>query len=392
MRMSVFDAIRRSKRLDVVGRRVLVRADLDVIRSPQGAVLDDAPLRLLLPTIRPLLAQRAKVILAATYGGDDQPDGVAKRLGQLLGVEVAVLGASFEREVQTLSEGQIALTPSLDTIIPSGDSVEKATWAASVASSIDVYMLDGLVAAAGGDPSVVDLPRLVMSRGAGPVVSAGLDIYKEAVEAPATPYALVLGGSSLTRLLPLTTALLPSCTDILVGGAVANTFLVAQGWRPGSSPYEAGALNDATEILRVASANNVQMHMPVDAVVRVQPSPGVAPIYDVRRLDRSFQPEEAAVDVAIETCNAYRAILSRSATALWVGLMGDCSIEETQSGSLRVGTAVGEARRAFVAGADTVAAALFFALDGRLRPIPGGDTGLALLSGQPFPGLEALKR
>lgn len=151
-------------------------------------------------------------------------------------------------------------------------------------------------------------------------------------------------------------------------------------------------MRDATELLRVARAHDVKVHMPVDAVVRVQASPGVAPTYDVRRLDRTFLPEEAVVDVAIETCNAYRDVLCRCTTALWAGLMGDCSIEETQSGSLRVGAAVGEARRAFVAGADTVAAALFFALDGRLRAMPGGDAGLALLSGQPFPGLDALAR
>lgn len=388
----MYDAVPRLKRLDVIGRRVLVRADLDVIRSPQGAVLDDAPLRLLLPTIRPLLGQRAKVILAASYSGDDEPDGVAARLGELLGTEVAVLGPHFEREVHLLGEGQIALTPSLDAIMPDGDPAERAAWAAAVAASMDVYVLDSVIAAQNADPSVVDLPRLMTTRGAGPLVSAALDIYKEAVEAPAAPYALVLGGPSLTRLLPLTTALLPSCTDILVGGAVGNTFLVAQGWKPGGSPYDAVALADATEILRLAATHNVRMHMPIDAVVRLRPPQGTAARYEVRRLDRAFLPEEAAVDVAIETCNAYRDVLSRSTTALWLGLMGDCSVEETQSGSLRVGAAVGEARRAFVAGAETVAGALFFALDGRVRPVPGGDTALALLSGQHFPGLQALKR
>src|SRR6185312_1437490 len=134
------------------------------------------------------------------------------------------------------------------------------------------------------DALVVDVPTLLPARGAGPLVSAALDAYGELVEAPAAPFGLVLGGASLKRLLPLTTALLPHCTDVLVGGAVANTFLVAQGWKAGGSAYEPQALSDAAEILRAGRAGNVRFHFPVDAVVRTS-SPGVAPVYDVRRLD-----------------------------------------------------------------------------------------------------------
>jgi phosphoglycerate kinase len=389
--MSEYELVPRMKQLDVVGRRVLVRADLDVLRSPQGAVLDDAPLRAILPVLRPLLAQRAKVILASTYRGDDPPEGVARRLGELLGTQATVLGTSFERDAKLLSEGQLALTRSLDALLPTGDADERTAWALGVAGSIDVYVLDGLQAALTGDASVVDLPPLMTSRAAGPLVSAALDVYKEAVEAPEAPYALVLGGSSLIRLLPLVTALLPFCTDILVGGAVANTFLAAQGWKPGGSPVDPGGLRSAQQVLEDARGRGVRMHMPIDAVVRVSP-PGRPPTYEVRPVDRGFAPEEAVVDIAVETCNAYREALSGCATALWAGLMGDCSIEETQSGSLRVGEAVGEARRAFVAGEDTLGAAVFFGLDGRLRAVAGGDAGLTLLAGLPLPGLEALKR
>ena len=391
--MSAFDAVPRLRRLDVIGRRVLVRADLDVTRSPQGAVLDDAPLRLLLPTLRPLLAQRAKVILAATYSGDDSPEGVAARLGELLGLDVPVLGKAFEVDVRLVGEGQLALTPSLEGLVrQDAEAPEKKEWAERVAASIDVYVLDGLHAAQWGDPSVVELAPLLVSRAVGPLVAAALDIHRDVVVAHDPPYALVLGGASVKRLLPLVTALLPFCTDILVGGPVGNTFLAAQGWQPGGSPYDPSEVPDAKEILRLAASGNVKVHLPVDAVVREQASRRATPTYAVVRLDRELRAEEAALDVAIETCNAYRAVLCRCTTALWVGLMGDCSIEETQSGSLRVGHAVSEARRAFAAGEDTVGGAYFFALDGRLRAVPGGESGLDLLSGQAFPGLEALKR
>jgi phosphoglycerate kinase len=394
--MGKFESIPRLSRLDVRGRRVLLRADLDVPQSPQGAVLDDAPLRQLLPTIRGLLGERAKVVLAADYTGQQSPEGVAARLGELLGVDVVVLGPHFEKEVRLLAEGQIALTPGLASVMPpagadASATAKQAAWAASVAAAFDVYVLDGLRAARGNDPLVSDVPRRLSSRGVGPLVGVALDAHRELVDAPATPYALVLGGASLPRLRPVMTALLPHCTDVLFGGALANTLLVAQGWRPGGSLYEPDALDDAVEFLRVARTTSVKLHFPVDAVIRTRGPLGVAPAYEVRRLDRPLAPEEAAIDVAIETCNAYRDVLCRCASAVWMGVMGDCFVEESQSGSLRVGRAVGEARRSFVAGDDTVPASFFFALDGRLRVVPGGDAGLGLLAGTPFPGLEALR-
>jgi phosphoglycerate kinase len=388
-------SIPRLSRLDVRGRRVLLRADLDVPQSPQGAVLDDTALRELLPTLRGLLGERAKVVVAADYAGQQSPEGVAARLGELLGSNVAVLGPHFEKDVRLLEEGQIALTPGLASVMPpagadASATAKQAAWTARVAAAFDVYVLDGLRAARNNDPLVSDVPRRLASRGVGPLVGTALDAQRELLEAPVAPYALVVGGASLPRLRPVLTALLPHCTDVLFGGAVANTLLAAQGWRPGGSLYEPDALNDAVEFLRVARTTSVNLHFPIDAVIRTRGPLGVAPTYDVRRLDRPLAPEEAAIDVAIETCNAYREVLCRCVTAVWVGVMGDCFVEESQSGSLRVGRAVGEARRSFVAGDDTVPASYFFALDGRLRVVPGGDAGLGLLAGMPFPGLEAL--
>jgi phosphoglycerate kinase len=191
--------------------------------------------------------------------------------------------------------------------------------------------------------------------------------------------------------LPLATALLPTCDAVLFGGAVANTVLLAQGWKPGGSPCEPAAVPEVAEFLRAARAKGAQMFFPVDAVVRTS-RPGAPPDYEVKPLDRPLGPDEAAVDIAIETVVEYRKVLNESATALWVGLMGDCSVEETQSGSVRVGQAVGQARRAVVAGDDTVAAAAFFGQDGSYRLAPGGDAALALLAGESFPGLDALER
>jgi phosphoglycerate kinase len=388
----VLRPIARLPDLDLLGRRVFVRADLDGPRSPYGAVLDDAPLRLLLPTLRDLLEAKATVILAARLStdadGQDSPDGVAARLGELLGVKTGVLGQDFPNELRFVPSGQLALTPNLSSIPE--DAACDAAWAERVARAIDVYVLDGLRAARERSASVSLLPKLVAERGAGRIVSSALDIQRLVAE-PVAKCSLVLGGASVRRVLPLATKLLPVCDSVLFGGAVGNTVLLAHGWKPGGSPCEPAAVPDVLDFLRAARAKSAALYFPVDAVVCTRRA-GAPPDYEVRPLDRPFGPDEAAVDIAIETCVEYRKVLAESATALWVGLMGDCSVEETQSGSVRVGQAVGQVRRSVVAGDDTVAAASFFGQDGTYRLAPGGDAALALLAGESFPGLDALER
>ena len=320
------------RELDLAGRRVLVRADLDGPRSPYGAVLDDSPLRALLPTLRVLLEARARILVAArlTTTPDEMgiPGTVAQSLGELLGTKVGVLDKNFAPQVQFLAERQVALTPNLASIPE--DAANNPYWAAAVARSVDVYVLDGIRAASESSASVVSVPRLMPERGAGLQVTAALEVMRSATVAPIKPYTLVLGGASIARVLPVATALLPLVTDVVVGGSVGNTFLAAQGWRPGGSPYEPNAVAAAEAFLVAAANARVKIHTPLDVVVRIT-RPGSHGTYEVRKVNRPFTPEEAAVDIAIETGVAYADVLSQSASSLWIGLMGDCSVEETQS-------------------------------------------------------------
>ncbi len=378
--------------LDVAARRVFVRADLDGPRSPYGAVLDDAPLRAALPTLRALREARARIIVAArlttTQLEIGLPGTVAQSLGELLGARVGVLDRNLARAIPALSEGQVVLAPNLATIPE--DAANDADWAASVARCVDVYVLDGLRAAGESSASVATLPRMLAERGAGLQVTAALDAVQAITAAPPRPFTLVLGGASVARVLPVAMALLPLVTDVVVGGAVGNTFLAAQGWRPGASAYEPAAVAAVEAFILAASNAGVTIHSPVDVVMAT--TRGGSRTYEVRKVDRPFTSEEAAVDVAIETCVAYTDVLARSASSLWIGLMGDCSVEETQSGSVRVGQAAGRVRRTVLAGDETVAAVRYFGLSERFQVLPGGDAALALLSGGSLPGLEAIKR
>jgi phosphoglycerate kinase len=183
---------------------------------------------------------------------------------------------------------------------------------------------------------------------------------------------------------------LPLCQNLLVGGAVANTLLVAQGWQSGGSPHEPNEVTLAREVLELARTLGVSVHTPLDAVIRGNAGTGSG--YEEQALDRALLPHEAAVDLGPETCSAYGQILARSATVLWVGLLGDCSRPETQRGSICVGQMAALAPRAMAAGDDTVNAIRDFRLDQQFQTAAGGDAVLALLAGEVFPGFDALSR
>jgi 3-phosphoglycerate kinase len=143
-------------------------------------------------------------------------------------------------------------------------------------------------------------------------------------------------------------------------------------------------------VLELARTLGVSVHTPIDAVIRR--NAGTGPSYEELALDRALLSHEAAVDLGPDTCSAYGQILARSATVLWVGLLGECSGLETQGGSIRVGQMAALAPRAMVVGDDTVQAIRDFRLDQQFKTAAGGDAVLALLAGEVFPGFEALSR
>ena len=394
--MTVFDDVPRLRDLDVRGRRVFLRVDLGLPLSPHGAVLDDTRLREALPTIRGLLAQEAKVVIAGSYGpagttaDSGASKGIASRLGELLGAEVGLLGERFWRDVASLHNAQIALAPDL------ADIPEEATndpaFADRIARGFDVYVNDALRGSTEATASVDAVPRRMVSRGVGLQVDLAIRALKDFVEVPTKPFAAAIGGRSVVRREALLRSLLATADTLVLGGVVANTFLVARAWSPGASVYEAAGVPLALEILREAAALGVAVMLPVDAVVATRSRPDASPVYSVKKI-ADVGAEDAVADIAIETSLAYREVMTSSATVLWNGLMGDCSNDQTQSGSYRTAQAATEASRyTMLVGDRTLAAARFFQLADYFRfEATGGDAMLALLRGDVLPGLEALR-
>lgn len=390
--MALFDDIRRLPELDVFERRVFVRADFDLPLTAFGGILDDARLRAALPTLRHLIEARARVIVGAHYGSPAAPAShssvrsVARRLGELLGTDVGVLGDQFQLELGLLAPGQVALTPNLAE--RREELSNDLPFAHAVARAIDVYVGDATAAAANEWASVVALPAAVPSRGAGFVLAADLDTLELVTRrAPVRPYTALVGGDSFRRKATLLWALSMRVDTLLLGGAVANTCLAARGVAVGQSVYEPDELDAARALLDAAEARGVSVHLPLDVLVR-----GAGGALERRSVD-AVASDEAIVDVALDTCLAYRGVLGNSATVLWNGLLGTCDSDDTRSGTYRCAQVIApSAQHHAVFGSRTVAMAELLALTESFHYVSrSGQGALALLGGTIFPGVESLR-
>lgn len=391
--MRLFSNILPLSALDLFERRVFLSADLDVPLSTFGGVLSDAPLRHALPTIRALLKERAKVVIGAHYGNLTDPPSrsatrcIARRLGELLGQRVHALDSNFAGEISFLEPGSVALTPNLAQYPE--ELANDAGFALRLARSLDVYVGDGTQAAGQSWASVDALPRAMAARGCGPRLEQDLQLLELLADKTLPkPYVAVIGGDSFARKSRLLWALLLRVDAVLLGGVVANTCLAARGFRVEASRYELDAVESARAFLAAAEAAGIVVYLPLDVVVERQGAVSL----ETRPAD-AIGRDEAVVDIGLETCAAYREVLSPASTVLWNGAMGTALTPETCTGTYLVAQAATlSATQTGVFGRRTVALADQLDVITPFRVVSHGADGvLALLSGKVLPGVESLR-
>src|SRR5215469_11420026 len=274
--------------IDVAGRRVLLRSDLNVpldksgpAGSGTGAITDDGRIRASLPVIRKLSSRGARVVVMAHLGrpkGDDfaaRAAGgpslrvVAERLGELLGTPVAfaadLVGPSAQATVAGLADGDVALLENVrfEPAETSQDDSERAGLAARLAGFGDVYVGDGFGAVHRKHASVYDLP-LLLPHAAGDLVAAEVSVLRRLTESPARPYVVVLGGSKVSDKLGVIGNLLGLADRVLIGGGMTYTFLAALGHEVGSSLLEADHIESVKAVLADARRRDVEIVLPTD--------------------------------------------------------------------------------------------------------------------------------
>lgn len=388
--------------LDVAGRRVLVRSDLNV--PLDGArITDDGRIRASVPTISRLAERGARVVVCAHLG---RPKGapdpayslapVAGRLSELLGRPVAfasdTVGDSARDTVAGLADGGVALLENLrfNAGETSKDDAERTAFARELAGLADLYVGDGFGAVHRRHASVYDVPKL-LPHAAGGLVKAETDVLRTLTADPARPYAVVLGGAKVSDKLGVIANLITTVDRLLIGGGMAYTFLAAQGHEVGGSLLEADQLDRVRGFLDEAAKRGVEIVLPVDVLAASGFAADAA--YDV--VDATAIPaDRMGLDIGPRSRELFTEKLSDARTIFWNGPMGVFEFPAFAEGTRAVAQALvdGEAFTV-VGGGDSAAAVRTLGLpeDGFSHISTGGGASLEFLEGKDLPGIEALE-
>jgi phosphoglycerate kinase len=386
--------------LMVSGRRVLVRLDLNVPVS--GSVItDDGKIRASVPTLTALLRRQAAVIICSHLGRPDgRPDArhslvpFAQRLSELLGTPVSfapdTVGVAAQSAAAALRPGQVLMLENLrfNPGETSKDDTVRGAFAGQLAALAELYVGDGFGTVHRHHASVCEVPGL-LPHAAGYLVKAEVAALARLTTSVRRPYVVVLGGAKVADKLPVAGALAGIADQVLIGGAMATTFLAAQGLGVGASLLHPDP-DEARQCLAQAAAAGVQVVLPAD--VLVAPDRFASGSAHVVPSD-AIPPGQQALDIGPETASLFAITLAGAATVFWNGQMGAFENPEFAAGTRAVAEAIAGCNGfTVVGGGDTAAAvrSLGFA-DGDFGHVStGGGASLEFLTGRTLPGLAAL--
>jgi len=396
--------------IEVSGRRVLVRSDLNVPldKSGSGEITDDGRIRASLPVIKKLADRGARVIVMAHLGrpkGEDFAERaaggpslrvVAERLSELLGKPVAfatdLVGQSATATVAGLADGDVALLENVrfEPAETSKDESERLRLAQELAKLGDVYVGDGFGVVHRKQASVYDLPKL-LPHAAGDLVTAEVEVLRRLTANPAHPYVVVLGGSKVSDKLGVIGNLLGLADRVLIGGGMVYTFLAALGHEVGTSLLEADHIESCKEILGRAAERGVELVLPTDIVVAAQFAPDSPPT--VVAAD-AIPAGHMGLDIGPASRDLFASKLADAKTVFWNGPMGVFEFPAFAAGTRAVAEALTKLDGlTVVGGGDSAAAVRSFGLDessfGHIST--GGGASLEYLEGKTLPGLTALE-
>ncbi|MEU4643258.1 phosphoglycerate kinase [Micromonospora sp. NPDC023814] len=385
----------------VSGRRVLVRADLNVPLDKQtGDITDDGRIRAVLPTLGALVEAGAKVVVCSHLGrpkGAPDPQfslrPVAGRLGELLGSRVHfatdTVGESARAAVEALADGEVALLENLrfNKGETSKDDAERGAFADQLAALGDAYVDDAFGAVHRKHASVHDVPAR-LPHVAGRLVLREVEVLSKLTGEPERPYVVVLGGSKVSDKLAVIEALLPTVDRLLIGGGMCFTFLKAQGHEVGSSLLEEEMVATCRNLLE-RSGNKILL--PVDVVAADAFAPDAA--HDTVPAD-GIPSKRVGLDIGPETVAGFAAALKGARTIFWNGPMGVFEMPAFAHGTRGVAEAIAKAEAfTVVGGGDSAAAVRALGLDesafGHIST--GGGASLEYLEGKTLPGIAALE-
>jgi phosphoglycerate kinase len=402
MNLHPWTGIKHVSELAVDGRRVFVRVDYNVPLARGGdgrTVSDDARIRATLPTLRHLIDRGARIVLGSHLG---RPDGqakpeyslepVAQKLAELLDLDVTLadepIGDGARKVVSDLRDGQIAMLENLR--FHPGEEANDEQFARTLASYCDVYVNDAFGTAHRAHASTAGMVKHVAEKGAGFVMAREIDFLSRLLGEVDRPYVAVLGGAKVSDKIEVLDALLERVNAIVIGGAMANTFLEAQGKALGKSKVERDKLPIARNFLRKAVEKRVAVHLPNDVVVASGLDADAATPVGVDAI-----PADAmALDIGPATVEVYRKVLAAARTIFWNGPMGVFEKPRFAAGTVAVARALADNKLALsvVGGGDSAAAIAQAGLADKVSHVStGGGASLEFVQGLELPGIAALR-
>lgn len=381
--------------VNVQGKRVIVRADFNVPLDKNGNITDDARIAKTVPTIKNLIDRKAKVILMSHLGrpkGKSEPEfslaPVAKRLSELLKQNVELLsdciGPEVESKVKSLKDGQVTLLENLR--FHKEEEKNDPVFSKQLASLAEFYVNDAFGAAHRAHASTEGIAKYLPAV-AGFLLAKEIEYFSKALENPDRPFITILGGAKVSDKIKVIENLLAKVDGLLIGGAMAYTFLKSQGKPIGKSKLDESGIEIAKQILSKARQEKVEIMLPVDHVVVQEISDQAA-----TRVVSDIPEGWMGVDIGPKTIQEFSKRLEKSKTVIWNGPVGIFEIKPFANGTKQLADTLSKLKAVtIIGGGDTAAAVKEFGYEDKMSHVStGGGASLEFLEGIVLPGVRAL--
>ena len=386
-------SILRMTDLDLAGKRVLIRQDLNVPVA-DGKVSSDQRITASIPTIKLALEKGAAVMVTSHLGRPkegawsetDSLAPVAQRLGELLGFEVPLLRDYLDGV--DVRPGQLVLLENCRMNV--GEGKDDEALSKKYAALCDVFVMDAFGTAHRAQASTHGVIRFAKVAAGGPLLMAELDALAKALDNPARPLLAIVAGSKVSTKLELLSSLVSKVDQLIVGGGIANTFIAAMGHGVGKSLVEMDLIETANAIMADARARGADIPLPTDVVVA--PAFAADAPATVKRIDE-VGADDMILDIGPQTAQAYAELIAKAGTVVWNGPVGVFEFDAFGRGTEAVARAIAASQAFSIAGGgDTLAAVDKYGIEADVSYIStGGGAFLEFLEGKELPAVAALK-
>lgn len=382
--------------LPLAGKRVLIRADLNVPQDDAGNITEDTRIRATIPGIRHALQAGAAVMVTSHLGRptegvlkpEDTLAPIAQRLSEMLGMPVRLVQDWVDGGFKVVA-GEVVLLENCR--VNKGEKKNDEVLARKMAALCDIYVNDAFGTAHRAEATTHGIAKFATVACAGPLMAAELDALGKALNNPAHPLLAIVAGSKVSTKLTILKSLAAKVDQLIVGGGIANTFMLASGMRIGKSLAEPDLVGEAQAVIDIMKARGAQVPLPVDVVVADE----LSALARANRVDAGeVRPGDVILDVGAKTAQSFARLIANAGTIVWNGPVGVFEYDQFAGGTKVVAEAIANSKAFSIAGGgDTLAAIAKYGIADKVSYIStGGGAFLEFLEGKKLPAVDILEQ